>query len=160
MLWFKKVSGPHDIYSKHGDIDHSNKTTKLIYFNILEPNIALLSCFKNNIIIIEKPNIFAHLIFRNLSKLFWQNANKYINGASKVLSSLKELFFFKYNSKTNYCLLLDDGLICSERHFNRPDTFQAPHIVKHLIQYLRGDSKSEITHHFYIYSESALHCFR
>ena len=48
--------------SNHGDVEYFNTQKRLIYLNILKPNIALLPCYKNNIILIEtskdNPNYF------------------------------------------------------------------------------------------------------
>ena len=40
----------------HGDVEDSNIEKNRIYFNILKPNIALLPCYKNDIMLTETSN--------------------------------------------------------------------------------------------------------
>ena len=50
---FKNISDPLNGYSNYGDVEDSNTEKNRIYFNILKPNIALLPCYKNDIMLIE-----------------------------------------------------------------------------------------------------------
>ena len=82
---------------------------RLIYFNIWKENIALLLYYECDITLIETLN----------DKTNYFDQMPITNSVSKVLpSQQRELFFFIYYSKTNYCCLFNDSSIYSERQFN------------------------------------------
>ena len=108
---FKNISDPLDRYSNYGDVEDSNIEKNRIYFNILKPNIALLPCYKNDIMLTETSN--------NLTNYFEKFTTNSPTACQRFCQVAEDCYFFTYQFKTNYCWFFNDSLIYSERQFIR-----------------------------------------
>ena len=133
---FKNISKPRDYYSNFGDIENSNTQMRRIYFNILKPNIALLPCYKNDIMLVETSN--------NMTNYFEKFTTNSPTACQRFCQVADNCYFFTYQFKTNYCWFFNDSLIYSEMQFNREGYISGPKYCETLHPVSKGGFKIQV----------------
>ena len=133
---FKNVSEPFENYSNYGGIEHSIIERNRIYFNILKPNIALLPCYKNDIMLTQTSN--------NGTTYFEKFTTNSPTACQRFCQVAEDCYFFTYQFKTNYCWLFNDSLIYSERQFNREGYISAPKYCETFHPVSKGGFKIQV----------------